>query len=150
VAAGASLSPSTIFVLVSAPRQYRWGWRICPEHRRVDRGMTASPKGDQGNEEDQRSRATSQCSKVRASNAGHQARLEAGARHERTLEGVACMPWFGAPPLVCRLPCGGHCLCPRWASNALEPLAERHGQTAIPLDDDSTVVERPLQCEACG
>jgi hypothetical protein len=29
-------------------------------------------------------------------NAGHQARLKAGARHERTLEAVACMPWFGA------------------------------------------------------
>ena len=29
-------------------------------------------------------------------NAGHQARLEAGARHERTLEGVACMPWLDA------------------------------------------------------
>ena len=28
-------------------------------------------------------------------NAGAQARLEAGARHERTLEGVACKPWFG-------------------------------------------------------
>ena len=28
-------------------------------------------------------------------NAGHQARPEAGARHERTLEGVACMPWLG-------------------------------------------------------
>src|SRR6267143_2685408 len=83
-------------------------------------------------------------------NAGHQARLEAGARHERTLAGVACMPWFGAPPLVCRLPCGGHCLCPRWASNALEPLAQRHGETAIPLDDDSTVVERARQGEACG
>src|SRR5262249_9706285 len=82
-------------------------------------------------------------------NAGHQARLEAGARHERTLEGVACMPWFGSPPLVCRLPCGGHCLCPRWASHALEPVAEGHGETATALDDDSTGVERALQWEAC-
>jgi hypothetical protein len=29
-------------------------------------------------------------------NAGHQARLEAGARHERTLEAVVWMPWLGA------------------------------------------------------
>ena len=28
-------------------------------------------------------------------NARHQARPEAGARYERTLEGVACMPWLG-------------------------------------------------------
>src|SRR5712691_11556369 len=28
-------------------------------------------------------------------NAGHQARREAGARHERTMEAVACTPWFG-------------------------------------------------------
>jgi hypothetical protein len=28
-------------------------------------------------------------------NAGHQARRTAGARHERTLAAVACMPWFG-------------------------------------------------------
>ena len=28
-------------------------------------------------------------------NAGPQARLEAGARHERTLEGVACRPMLG-------------------------------------------------------
>jgi hypothetical protein len=28
-------------------------------------------------------------------NAGHQARRRAGARHERTLFAVACMPWFG-------------------------------------------------------
>ena len=29
-------------------------------------------------------------------NAGHQARLEVGARDERTLEAVAWMPWLGA------------------------------------------------------
>jgi hypothetical protein len=29
-------------------------------------------------------------------NAGHQARREAGARDERTLYAVACMPLFGA------------------------------------------------------
>src|SRR6266540_6680864 len=28
-------------------------------------------------------------------NAGRQARLEAAARHERRLEGVACTPWLG-------------------------------------------------------
>jgi len=32
----------------------------------------------------------------RQPNAGHQARLKAGARHERTLAAVACMPWFGS------------------------------------------------------
>ena len=30
-----------------------------------------------------------------APNARHQTRLKAGARDERTLEAVACMPWFG-------------------------------------------------------
>jgi hypothetical protein len=40
--------------------------------------------------------------------------------------------------------------CSSRTSQALEPLAERHGQTAIPLDDDSTAVERALQGEACG
>ena len=29
-------------------------------------------------------------------NAGRQARLPAGARHERTLAAVACTPWLGA------------------------------------------------------
>jgi hypothetical protein len=31
-------------------------------------------------------------------NAGHQARLKAEARHERTLYAVACMPLFGREP----------------------------------------------------
>src|SRR5215475_3240235 len=35
-------------------------------------------------------------------NAGRQARLEAGARDERTLEAVASTPWFGLPVSVCR------------------------------------------------
>jgi hypothetical protein len=33
-------------------------------------------------------------------NGAHQARLEAGARYERTLEAVACMPWLGIIALM--------------------------------------------------
>jgi hypothetical protein len=40
-----------------------------------------------------------------APNAGHQARLATGARHERTLAAVACMPLFGGPGTDCRLYC---------------------------------------------
>ena len=40
-------------------------------------------------------------------NAGRQPRLKAEARHERTLEAVACTPWFGPDVGLSRELCAG-------------------------------------------
>jgi hypothetical protein len=63
------------------------------------------------------------------SNAGYQARLEAGA--QRTLEAVACMPWFGLVAALCsRWPLGtararGYVHCARVASSSVEVVGSR-------------------------